>query len=352
MRFHVVSLPHTQTTKEYVNCAFTEKVRRFCLMMKDLGHEVYLYAGEENEAPCDELITCISDQERLDGLNGKHFTSASFDITQPYWDKFLNTVIKELGPRLQEKDFICLIGGTSHKTIADAFPNHMSVEFGIGYGSTFAKYRVWESYSWMHASYASYRDPAKIDGFFYDAVIPGYFEPEMFPYQPEKKDYYLYIGRMIERKGVDIASQMCKEIGAKLIMAGPGNYIPEYGDYIGPVDSDKRAELMGGAIAVIAPTTYVEPFGNIVPEAHFCGTPTITTDWGAFVETNINGVTGYRCRTLDEFCKAAEDVKQLNPKVIHDLAMATYSVDVIKYKYDKYFKGLLTLWDKGWYTRL
>ena len=60
MRFHVVGLPHTQTTKEYVNCAFTEKVRRFCLMMKDLGHEVYLYAGEENEAPCDELITCIS----------------------------------------------------------------------------------------------------------------------------------------------------------------------------------------------------------------------------------------------------------------------------------------------------
>jgi glycosyltransferase involved in cell wall biosynthesis len=174
----------------------------------------------------------------------------------------------------------------------------------------------------------------------------------MFPYQPKKKDYYLYIGRMIERKGIDIASQMCKEIGAKLIMAGPGNYIPEYGEYIGPVDSDKRAELMGGAIAVIAPTTYVEPFGNIVPEAHFCGTPTITTDWGAFVETNVNGVTGYRCRTLDEFCKAAEDVKKLNPKVIHDLAMATYSVDVIKYKYDKYFKGLLTLWDKGWYTRL
>lgn len=64
MRFHVISLPHTQTTKEYINCAYTEKVRRFCIMMKSLGHTVYLYASEDNEAPVDELITCITKQGR------------------------------------------------------------------------------------------------------------------------------------------------------------------------------------------------------------------------------------------------------------------------------------------------
>ena len=56
MRFHVVSLTHTQTTKQFVNCAYTEKVRRFCNMMKSLGHDVYLYAGEQNEAEVTELI--------------------------------------------------------------------------------------------------------------------------------------------------------------------------------------------------------------------------------------------------------------------------------------------------------
>jgi len=352
MRFHVISLPHTQTTKEYINCAFTEKVRRFCLMMKSLGHEVYLYAGEQNEAPCDELITCITEEQRLKALKGKHFTTASFDSRLPHWVLFNANVVKEIKKRAQQKDFICFVGGTAQKIIADSLPEMMSVEFGIGYGGNFAKYRVWESYSWMHASYAAYKDPTTVDGLFYDEVIPGYFEPEMFPYQEKKKDYYLYIGRMIERKGVNIASEMCKEIGANLIMAGPGDYIPSYGEYVGPVDADKRAELMGGAIAVLAPTTYIEPFGNIVPEAHFCGTPTITTDWGAFVETNLHGVTGYRCRTLDQFCKAAEDVKTLDLKAIHDRAMSTYSVDVIKYKYERYFTNLLTLWDNGWYTRL
>ncbi len=64
MRFHVVSLPHTQTTTEYTSCAFTEKVRRFCIMMKSMGHEVYLYSGEYNQAPCDEH----PEHERFAGL--------------------------------------------------------------------------------------------------------------------------------------------------------------------------------------------------------------------------------------------------------------------------------------------
>ena len=76
MRFHVISLPHTQTTKEYVNCAYTEKVRRFCMMMKSLGHTVYLYASEDNEAPVDELITCITKEQQQEALAGKHYTEA------------------------------------------------------------------------------------------------------------------------------------------------------------------------------------------------------------------------------------------------------------------------------------
>ena len=38
-RFHVCALPHTQTTLAYTACAFIERVRKFCLMMKTvLGH--------------------------------------------------------------------------------------------------------------------------------------------------------------------------------------------------------------------------------------------------------------------------------------------------------------------------
>ena len=350
MRFHVVGLPHTQTTLEYTSCAFTEKVRRFCKMMTGLGHEVYLYAGEFNEAPVTRHIVCITEQERQKAVGDKHYTQASFNTSDPHWQHFIANAISGIQAHAQEKDFLCFIGGVAHKPIADAFPHLTSVEFGIGYGATFAKYRVWESYVWMHANYAGFTDPTAVDGKFFDEVIPGYFEPEQFTYKDTKQDYYLYIGRMIDRKGIHIASQVCREMGKQLVLAGPGTP-PEYGEYVGVVGPEQRAELMANATALLAPTIYLEPFGNIVPEAHFSGTPTITTDWGAFVETNIHGVTGYRCRMFDEFCQALEDVKTLDPATIRQKAMERYSLDVIAEKYDKYFHRLSTVWNKGWYER-
>jgi glycosyltransferase involved in cell wall biosynthesis len=318
-------------------------------MMTSLGHEVFLYAGTETEANVTELITCLSEQERLDFLDGKHFVHAPFDNTLPAWQMFNNTAIKEIKKRIEKKDFICVIGGTTQKPIADAFPEHMTVEFGIGYGGTFAKYRVFESNAWRHSIYAMHTNPTTVDGNFYDAVIPGYLDPEMFPFQPDKEDYYLYIGRMIPRKGVDIASQVCEKLGARLIMAGPGDYIPKYGEYIGPVDPETRAKLFGGAIATFVPTLYIEPFGNVHVESMMCGTPVITTDWGVFTETVENGVNGYRCNTFKEFLRAAEDVKNLNPKKIADKAYARYSLDMVRWKYDQYFTRLLDLWEEGWY---
>ena len=291
-------------------------------MMTNLGHEVYLYAGEQNSAPVTELITCITEEQRKEAVGDKHYTQASFNITEPHWQTFIHNAIAGIKARAEQKDFLCFIGGAAHKSVADAFPHHLSVEFGIGYGATFAKYRV----------------------------IPGYFEPEQFTYKDTKQDYYLYIGRMIDRKGIHIASQVCKEMGKRLVLAGAGKP-PEYGEYVGVVGPEGRAELMANATALLAPTLYLEPFGNIVPEAHFSGTPTITTDWGAFVETNIHGVTGYRCRMFDEFCQALEDVKTLDPATIRQKAMDRYSLDVIAEKYNKYFHRLSTLWNKGWYER-
>ena len=348
LRFHVLALPHTQTTKEFVNCAYTEKVRRFCNMMKSLGHTVYLYAGEQNEANVDELITCISEEERLASLDGKHFTAASFDNTLPHWQMFNNTAIKEMSKRIEKKDFICVIGGTAQQPVADAFPEHMTVEFGIGYGGTFAKYRVFESYAWMHCIYSMHKNPTAVDGNFFDVVINGYLDPEMFPWQLEKEDYYLYIGRLVDRKGYKIAQQVCEKLGKRLIVAGPGEF-SGYGEYVGAVGPEERAKLYGGAIATFVPTLYIEPFANVHVESMACGTPVITTDWGVFTETVEQGKTGYRCRTFKEFLEAAEKVKALDNRYIATQAYEKYSVDMIRHKYNAYFKRLLTLWDEGFY---
>jgi len=350
MRFHVVSLPHTQTTEEYSVCAYTEKVRKFCAMMKSRGHTVYLYAGEENEAYCDELITCISEQDRKVVVGDSHYVYASFDFTKPHWISFNNKVIEGIKQRAKPRDFICIIAGIAHKQIADAFPTMLTVEFGIGYSGTFSNFKVWESYAWMHTCYGSRNaEPSNIDGIWYDAVVPGYFEVEKFPFGAEKDDYYLFIGRLTERKGFQIAADVCKTIDKRLILAGPGDP-PSYGEYVGVVGPEERGQLMSKARAVFVPTIYIEPFGNVAVEAMACGTPVITTDWGAFTETVIPGVTGYRCRTQKEFITAAKNVHKLNPKKIRKHAIKNYSLPVIAKKYEQYFERLSTLWGKGWYA--
>jgi glycosyltransferase involved in cell wall biosynthesis len=350
MRFHVAALPHTHTTTEFLSCAYTAKVINFCRMMKDRGHTVFLYGGEKNEAPCDEHIVCVSEEARLAHLNGGSFVAASFDYTLPFWQNANAKVAEEIQKRAEKQDFICVIGGYAQKQIADALPHMMTVEFGVGYGGTFSKYRVFESYAWMHTCYgaATMGKPHDADGSWWDAVIPGYLDPAMFPFRDKKDDYFMFIGRLIDRKGFRIAADVAFDLDTRLVVCGEGT--PPVGcDYRGVVGPEERGRLLAGAKAVFVPTIYVEPFGNVNIEAQACGTPVITTDWGAFTETVIDGLTGFRCRTFGEFKRAALNAQDLNPHVIREHAVQNYSLPVIGRKYESYFQRLLTLWDKGWY---
>lgn len=355
MRFHVVALPHTQTTEAFSSCAFNEKVRKFCKMMHEIkGHDVFLYAGEQNEAPCTEHIQCISEEERVACLNGKHYTQASFDYTLPHWRKFNGRAAEAILDRAQKEDFLCVIGGLAHKQIADAHPVLTCVEFGIGYPGTFAKFRVWESYAWMHLCYGAGKSPQAVDGVWFDEVIPSYFELEKFPYRGDYErdnEFYLFMGRLVHRKGFLIACEVCKALGKRLVLAGPLSDTPTYGEYIGEVGAKKRGQLMSEAVALFAPTIYIEPFGSVAAEAQLCGTPVISTDWGAYTETVVEGVTGFRCRTFQEFCDATEKVKHLDRRTIHRRAKKLYGLEPVADRYEAYFKKLLTLWDKGWYQR-
>lgn len=365
-RFHVVALPHTQTTKQYNACAYTQKVIKFCSMMKSLGHEVILYASEENDAPCDELVQIVSKAEQQQWFGDydftKQFFSIEWDANKTHWRLPNQRAVKQISARAQPKDFVCLIGGVCQKSIADGLPDMMSVEFGIGYSGVFSRFRVFESYAWMHYVYGLLGDD---NGHAYDAVIPNYFDPADFTLQTQKDDYFLFIGRFIRRKGPEIATEVTRQLGAKLVMAGQGVQRIEgnkiIGDelsiegshikHMGHANIAQRDQLMRRAKAVFACTTYVEPFGGTSIEPLFCGTPVITTDWGAFTETIEHGKVGYRSRTLGEALWAAQNLDKLLPaEQIRQYAVDNFSMDRVKNLYQAYFEQLYTLWNDGWYS--
>jgi glycosyltransferase involved in cell wall biosynthesis len=223
---------------------------------------------------------------------------------------------------------------------------------------------VFESYAHMHKIWGVQGgyDP---DGKFYDVVIPNYLNPADYPFRAERGDYYLYIGRLVKRKGINVAVETCKRLGVKLKIAGQGClkvegnrivctdgevYEGDNLEYVGAVTGAKRAQLYGQAIATFVPTLYVEPFGTVAVESQMAGTPAITTDWGAFPETVEHGKTGFRCRTLDHFLFAARNAPTLDRSYIHRRAVANYSMDRIRWRYQEYFQMLSDLWGQGWYT--
>lgn len=366
MNMHVISQPHTQVSKEYLRCAYSQKILKFCQMMVSKGNRVYLYASEDNETPA-ELITCITKKElgKL-GFNGADdYLNNDFDNSKPLWKIFHQRAIYEMGKRIQKGDIIITFSGRCDKPIADAFPTAYFIEGGIGYSGVFANFRVYESYAWMHTLYgAGTGGNASIaDGRFYDTVIPNYFDPKDFPFTEKKEDYILFVGRMIHRKGLKIIEEMAKRLtNTQFIFAGQGavqdgnkivcQELTMQGDnlkYIGTIDAEKRASLMGKAKVLVVPTLYIAPFEGVSVEANMCGTPIITSDFGSFTENNINGLTGYRCSTIKEFVQGCTDVSNLDTKKIREYAMSRFSMDIVSEMYIKYFDRIKGLERGGFY---
>ena len=86
-------------------------------------------------------------------------------------------------------------------------------------------------------------------------------------------------------------------------------------------------------------------------DAQFCGTLAVTTDRGTFPETVEHGHTGWRCRTLDHFIWAAENLRKFDPAYISQRVTGLYSMEAVKPRYQGYFEMLSDLWDEEWYAR-
>ena len=87
----------------------------------------------------------------------------------------------------------------------------------------------------------------------------------------------------------------------------------------GPIFGDERVDVVGRARCMLMPTVFIEPFGFSGIEAQLCGVPLIATSYGAFQETVVEGVTGYRCHTLADWVEAIRLSRSLDRRQIATL---------------------------------
>jgi len=356
MRFHALGLPHTVTSKEFVACAYTQKVLKFCKAMTERGHEVIHYGHEDSNPLCTEHVSVLGNEDfKLSyGTHDWRKTFFKFSTEDHAYKTFYANAIKEIQSRKQKNDFILPFWGSGVRPICDAHPDLITVEPGIGYaGGHWARWKVWESYAIYHA-FCGMQAVGNCQQDNYSVVIPNYFDVDDFDFTARKQDYFLYLGRVYSGKGVDIAIEATKIAGVKLVVAGQkeeGYQLPDHVKYVGYADVETRRNLMANAKASFVPSQYVEPFGGVQVENLISGTPTITSDWGSFTENNLHGLTGYRCRTMGDYVDAVRNIDRIDQHDCRDFGM-NFTFDKVFPLYEKYFADILDVYEgKGWYAQ-
>jgi glycosyltransferase involved in cell wall biosynthesis len=104
--------------------------------------------------------------------------------------------------------------------------------------------------------------------------------------------YFLFVGALEPRKGLDVLVDARRELEAELVLAGDGRLAPAlHGDGVrlaGRVSRDEKAALYSGAIAVVLPSL-CEGYGYPPLEGYAHGTPAIVSDLPALRETAGDG---------------------------------------------------------------
>ncbi|GAB7102443.1 glycosyltransferase [Streptomyces phaeofaciens JCM 4814] len=133
------------------------------------------------------------------------------------------------------------------------------------------------------------------------------FVPEPGVRREGEGEHLLYLGRLAEAKGVRLLMAAWDEIaaggglGVPLVIAGSGPlerevaaWAAERDDvrYVGLYDQEECRKAIARAVAVVAPSTWLEAFGLVVVEAMAAGVPAVAAGHGAFVELVEDGVTG------------------------------------------------------------
>jgi glycosyltransferase involved in cell wall biosynthesis len=356
MRFHALGLPHTVSSKDFNACAYTQKVVKFGKMMTNLGHEVIHYGHEDSDLQCTEHVSVLTNEdfEKSYGSHDWRSKFFKFNTGDHAYQTFYKNAIAEISKRKQKHDFILPFWGSGVRPICDAHPDLICVEPGIGYaGGHWARWKVFESYAIYHA-YCGLKNVGRCNQDWYEVVIPNYFDLDDFEYNDKKEDYFLYLGRVYDGKGVNVAIQATQLAGVKLVIAGQkedGYKLPDHVEYVGYADVTTRKRLMSRAKASFLPSMYVEPFGGVQIENLLSGTPTITTDWGSFAENNIHGKTGFRCRTMGDFVDAIEMINFVRPSECRMFG-ENFSLEKVGPMYEKYFADVLDVFTgKGWYSK-
>jgi len=111
-------------------------------------------------------------------------------------------------------------------------------------------------------------------------------------------------------------------------------------EFIGEIGDDRKSEFLGGAVALLFPIDWPEPFGLVMIEAMACGAPVIAYDCGSVREIVEPGATGFIVRNEDEAAEAVSRLGSLNRAEIRKRFDLRFSAIAMARRYARLYENL------------
>jgi glycosyltransferase involved in cell wall biosynthesis len=148
--------------------------------------------------------------------------------------------------------------------------------------------------------------------------------------KPVEPSYFAFLGRIAPEKGVDRAIRIAQHCGRPLkVAAKVDNVDREYFeerilpmmksarvDYVGEISDAGKSEFLSGALALLVPIDWPEPFGLVMIEAMACGTPVIAFNRGSAPEVIEDGLTGFVVEDVNGAIGAVDRLSHLSRAAI------------------------------------
>lgn len=175
-------------------------------------------------------------------------------------------------------------------------------------------------------------------------------DTRLFVFNPEAGDYFFYLGRITEEKGLHLAIEAALAAGVKLVIAGSSYPNEGYWQkkiepkidghqikYIGQADLPTKIEYLRRAKGLLFPSQINETFGLSMIEAMSCGTPVIGWDHGSIPEVIQDKETGFVVKTVAGMVKAVKAIDKISRQATRHRAEKFFSMEKMVSGYEKVY---------------
>ena len=178
---------------------------------------------------------------------------------------------------------------------------------------------------------------------------------ELFEPVAVAQTYLAFLGRVSPEKGLDRAIQIAAKSGFPLKIAAKvdkndadyfqavirpllacGNV-----EFIGEIGDAQKAEFLSGALALLTPIDWPEPFGLVMIEAMACGTPVLAFRCGSVPEIVEDGLTGAIVETVEDALAALPYVIALDRNKVRQRFVQRFSATRMANDYVSVYRSLL-----------